>query len=140
MGTNLALCYTDDGECAINMDFHDGYAIEVDEDGNHVRPEQDPLILLYPSIKVVIASKVLREEIESYTGRPVSSGYDIALKYGLLRRFNDLVPEWKQQLKEYFLPEKLQWYIRCCPNYMRQHPEIETQIQQFFNAYNAYIN
>ena len=132
VGTDIGLCYTDDGECSVNMYFQDGYAIEVDEDGNHVRPEQNPLILLYPSIKVVKASKMMLEEIESYTGRPVECVSDIALKYGILHRFNDLVPEWKHQLKEDFLPEKLQWYIRCCPNYMLQHPEIEAQIQQFF--------
>ena len=135
VGKDLGLSFDNYNECAVNFDFHDGYAIEVDDDGNHIRPEQNPLILFYPTIDIVQKDKGMQRAIEDYTCRPCKNQFDIALKFGRLTRYRNLSQEEKLSLKDDFLSEKLQWYVKCCPDYRIKHPEIDQQIQDYYNNY-----
>ena len=134
-GDSLGLAFDHNGECMMNFHFEDGYAIEVDVNGNHVRPENDPIILFYPTMNNVLVTPWKKEAVEEYINRPVAGAYDIALKFGFPMRFSTLSSELKTRIKENFIPEEIQWYIQCCPNYAREHPEIKQQLQEFFKSY-----
>lgn len=75
----LGLPFDEDGECAIMMCF---------QDGKPLPEERDPLIMTYPTMKEVRASREMQNEIMLYTGRERAeiSQYEIALKYGAPRR------------------------------------------------------
>ena len=77
--------FDENGEMAIDMQFHDGYAFETNPHGLGM---YDRIALYYPTIVEVAKSPEMQDEIEDYTGRRWAEGskqeqiYDIALKFG----------------------------------------------------------
>lgn len=83
----LDLSFDEHGEYATSMEFHDGYALEVDDDGK-VRNDEKALRLDYPKLTEVAVNYGLQSAIGKHTGRIWSEGshmekiHDIALTYG----------------------------------------------------------
>ena len=77
--------FDENGEMAIDMQFHDGYAFDTNPHGLGM---YDRTALYYPTIAEVAKSPEMQDEIEDYTGRRWAEGskqeqiYDIALKFG----------------------------------------------------------
>ena len=82
----IGLCFDYLGECAVMMRFMDGEAVEVDEDGNDIPSEEDPIILNYPKRKEL--TREMKSKIQEYTGRDDISPFDVALKYGKPKRLS----------------------------------------------------
>lgn len=66
------------GECAIEMHFYDGLAIATDDSG---------IVLTYPTLKNIKHSWEKKHEIEEYTGRDDITQFEVALKYGELKKY-----------------------------------------------------
>ena len=83
--------FDENGEYAIDMQFHDGYAFDTNPHGLGV---YDRIGLYYPTVAEVAKSPEMQEEIEDYTGRRWAEGsrqeqiFDIALKYGQAGRIH----------------------------------------------------
>ena len=77
--------FDENGEMAIDMQFHDGYAFDTNPHGLGM---YDRTALYYPTIAEVVKSPKMQDEIEDYTGRRWAEGskqeqiFDIALKFG----------------------------------------------------------
>ena len=82
----IGLCFDYLGECAVMMRFTDGEAVEVDEDGNDIPHEEDPIVLNYPKQKEL--TRKMKSEIREYTGRNGITPFDVALKYGKPKRLS----------------------------------------------------
>ena len=78
--------FGDDSENLVVMDFYDGYAIEHGKEDN-------PLVLLYPTIKETKRWACVEEKVLSYTSCKTEEDitpYDIALAHGVLYRETEL--------------------------------------------------
>lgn len=70
--------FDDNGEYAVEMSFHDGYAFDL-------HPEKDNserVALYYPTLEEVKGNANLSAAVKEYTGREDITPYDIALKFG----------------------------------------------------------
>nr|MBQ4455807.1 hypothetical protein [Clostridia bacterium] len=84
------------GEYPVNMDFYDGFAIEVDEKGNHL--STNPLIMTYPTVEQVKRHQELFEEVKElkigaypeYTEKDLVP-FDIAMTFGFTRRQKEVI-------------------------------------------------
>lgn len=93
--------YDELGEYAVTMDFYDGYAVEVSEEGAQVHPS-GRIELYYPTISEVRNSSRLQSAIEDYTGRDDINQYDIALKCGVPTR--EKVLKDQQDIRSLLMP------------------------------------
>lgn len=72
-------------EESFTFDFYDGFAIE-----NGCRFEENPCILLYPTLQEINADKAMQKQIEDYCSDGLFYVYNIALKFGKIFKFGDL--------------------------------------------------
>lgn len=83
--TAKKISFDESDEAFVKLDFHDGYALDVNKDS---LPCSERLGVYYPTVGEVAASVEMQESIEGYTGRSWSEGsehekiFDIALRYG----------------------------------------------------------
>ncbi len=77
--------FDENGEMSLDMQFFDGYAIDVNPFGLGM---SERIAMYYPTIAEVAKNPDMQEEIEEYTDRTWAEGsvleqvYDIALKFG----------------------------------------------------------
>ena len=85
------VAFDDNGEFQIEMEFHDGYARDLNPHGLGM---YDRTALYYPTVKEIEGDKDKQNAISHYTGRVWSEGsyqdkiFDIALKYGEASRLH----------------------------------------------------
>lgn len=83
--------FDENGEYKIEMEFHDGYARDLNP---HSLGTYDRTALYYPTVKEIEGDNDRQSAISCYTGRVWSEGsyqdkiYDIALKYGQASRLH----------------------------------------------------
>ena len=83
--SKLGLCFDKNDECTVMMEFFDGYAMEVDKDGNPIEDGSNPLILSYPTMKQVKNSKQMQDKILRHTVCTCTNDiiqYHVALTFG----------------------------------------------------------
>ena len=75
--------FDDSGEFSIDMEFHDGFAYDLNPHGLGF---YDRVALYYPTMEEVLADPLMKKAIQKYTGRTEITPYDVALKYGQASR------------------------------------------------------
>lgn len=82
--------FHDKDEYCVDMVFYDGFAVEITKDEN-------PIILLYPTVEEVDKDLYMQRTIENYVGEAVTETgivyHDIAVVYGEVYRFLSLLDE-----------------------------------------------
>lgn len=75
--------FDDSGEFSIEMEFHDGFAYDLNPHGLGF---YDRVALYYPTMEEVMADPHMQKAIQKYTGRTEITPCDVALKYGQASR------------------------------------------------------
>jgi len=71
--------FDDNGEFTIDMEFHDGFAYDLNPHGLGF---YDRVGLYYPTMEEVLADPEKTKAVQRYTGRTKITPFDVALKYG----------------------------------------------------------
>ena len=75
--------FDDNGEFTIDMEFHDGFAYDLNPHGLGF---YDRVGLYYPTMEEVLADPEKTKAVQRYTGRTEITPFDVALKYGQASR------------------------------------------------------
>ena len=75
--------FDDNGEFTIDMEFHDGFAYDLNPHGLGF---YDRVGLYYPTMEEVLADPEKTKAVQRYTGRTKITPFDVALKYGQASR------------------------------------------------------
>ena len=93
--------FDDNGEFNIEMEFHNGYAYDLNPHGLGF---YDRVGLYYPTLEEVKADPEMSKAVQKYTGRTEITPFDVALKYGQASRMR--CPDYRYEAAKHAVVER----------------------------------